>query len=200
MLYPFAWVNRRGARTAAAAGGCMLVRREALARAGGIGSIRGALIDDCALAARLKRQGPIWLGLTGRVDSLRPYPRFGDVRRMVARSAYAQLRFSPWLLLATVAGLVLAYLAAPVITALGSEVARPIAAGAWLLMAVAFVPTLRFYGLSPLWAPALPAICAVYLGFTLDSAIQHAHGRGGLWKGRVQALPATTPSPPGLDR
>ena len=104
MLYPFAWVNRRDARTAAAAGGCMLVRRDALAGAGGIGSIRGALIDDCALAALLKRHGPIWLGLTERVHSLRPYPRFDDIRRMVARSAYAQLRFSRWLLAATIAG------------------------------------------------------------------------------------------------
>jgi hopene-associated glycosyltransferase HpnB len=188
MLYPFAWVNRRDASTAAAAGGCMLVRREALARAGGIGSIRGALIDDCALAARLKQQGPIWLGLTERVHSLRPYPSFGDIRRMVARSAYAQLRFSRRLLAATIAGLALAYLAAPLITAFGSEVTRPVAAAAWALMAVAFLPTLRFYRLGPLWAPTLPAIAAAYLGFTLDSAIQHARGRGGLWKGRAQAM------------
>ena len=196
MLYPFAWVNRRDARTAAAAGGCMLVRREALARTGGIESIRGALIDDCALAARMKRQGPIWLGLTERVHSLRPYPRFGDIRRMVARSAYAQLRFSPWLLAATIAGLAFVYLAAPLITASGSGVARPVAAAAWALMAVAFRPTLRFYRLRALWAPILPAIAAVYLGFTLDSAIQHARGRGGLWKGRAQAMPIANPSPP----
>jgi len=195
MLYPFAWVNRRDARTAAAAGGCMLVRREALAEAGGIGSIQGALINDCALAARLKRHGPIWLGLTERVHSLRPYPRFDDIRRMVARSAYAQLRFSRWLLAATIAGLALVYLAAPLITAFGSGAARPVASAAWVLMAIAFLPTLRFYRLSPLWAPALPAIAGAYLGFTLDSAIQHARGRGGLWKGRVQALPADIPSP-----
>jgi len=188
MLYPFAWVNRRDARTAAAAGGCMLVRHEALTKAGGIASIRGALIDDCALAARLKRQGPIWLGLTERVHSLRPYPRFGDIRRMVARSAYAQLRFSPWLVAATIAGLTLAFLAAPSIAAFGSEIARLAAAAAWMLMAIAFLPTLRLYRLSLLWAPTLPAIAAVYLGFTLDSAIQHVRGRGGLWKGRVQAL------------
>jgi hopene-associated glycosyltransferase HpnB len=187
MLYPFAWVNRWDARTAAAAGGCLLVRRTALAECGGIASIRGALIDDCALAARLKRQGPLWLGLTEQVHSLRPYPYFGDVRRMVARSAYAQLRFSPWLLAATTAGLALAYLAAPLITVFGSDVARWLAAVAWILMAVAFWPTLRFYRLPAYWAPMLPAIAAVYLGFTLDSAIQHGQGRGGLWKGRVQA-------------
>jgi hypothetical protein len=169
----------------------MLVRRTALARAGGIGSIRDALIDDCALAVRLKQQGPIWLGLTEQVQSLRPYPFFGDIRRMVARSAYAQLRFSPWLLAATIAGLALAYLAAPLIALFGSGLARWSAAAAWMLMAVAFWPTLRFYRLSPLWAPLLPAIAAAYLGFTLDSAVQHARGRGGLWKGRAQALPVT---------
>jgi len=187
MLYPFAWVNRHQRATAAAAGGCMLVRCSALAAAGGIDSIRGALIDDCALAMRLKRHGPIWLGLTERVRSLRPYPAFGDIRRMVARSAYAQLRFSPWWLAATVAGLALAYLAAPLIALLGSGSARWIAAGAWALMAFAFWPTVRFYRLSPAWTVCLPAIAAAYLVFTLDSAHQHARGRGGLWKGRVQA-------------
>ena len=194
MLYPFAWVNRRDAPAAAAAGGCLLARRTALARAGGIGSIRGALIDDCALAARLKRQGPIWLGLTEQVHSLRPYPSLGDIRRMVARSAYAQLRFSPWLLAATIAGLALAYLAAPIIALSGSAMARWCAAGAWLLMALAFLPTVRFYGLSPLWAPMLPAIAAVYMAFTIDSAVQHARGRGGLWKDRVQAPAAVARS------
>jgi hypothetical protein len=136
---------------------------------------------------RLKRHGPIWLGLTERVRSLRPYPAFGDIRRMVARSAYAQLRFSPWWLAATVAGLALAYLAAPLIALLGSGSARWIAAGAWALMAFAFWPTVRFYRLSPAWTVCLPAIAAAYLVFTLDSAHQHARGRGGLWKGRVQA-------------
>jgi hopene-associated glycosyltransferase HpnB len=189
MLYPFAWVNRREARTAAAAGGCLLVKRTALAQSGGIESIRGALIDDCALAARLKRHGPLWLGLTEQVRSLRPYPHFGDIRRMVARSAYAQLRFSPWLLAATVAGLGLAYLAAPLITVFGSATARWVAAAAWVLMAVAFWPILRFYRLPAYWAPMLPAIAAVYLGFTLDSAFQYRRGRGGLWKGRAQAQP-----------
>jgi hopene-associated glycosyltransferase HpnB len=187
MLYPFAWVNRREARTAAAAGGCLLVKRTALAQSGGVESIRGALIDDCALAARLKRQGPLWLGLTEQVRSLRPYPYFGDIRRMVARSAYAQLRFSPWLLAATIAGLALAYLTAPLITVFGSDTARWLAAAAWALMAVAFWPTLRFYRLPLYWAPMLPAIAAVYLGFTLDSALQYRQGRGGAWKGRAQA-------------
>jgi len=188
MLYPFAWVNRPERATAAAAGGCMLVLRTALEEAGGIASIRGALIDDCALGARLKGQGPVWLGLTERARSVRPYPRVDDIRRMVARSAYAQLRYSPWLLAGTVAGLALTYLAAPLIAVLGSGWARAVAAGAWSLMALSFLPVLRFYRRSPLWAPALPLIAAVYLVFTLDSAVQHARGRGGAWKGRVQAL------------
>jgi len=190
MLYPFAWVNARDTRTAAAAGGCMLVRRDALATAGGVASIRGALIDDCALAARLKQQGPIWLGLTERVSSLRAYASLGDIRRMVARSAYAQLRYSRWILLGAVSGLALTYLAAPPIALLGSGAAQRVAAAVWILMAAAFLPTVRFYRLSPLWAPLLPAIAAVYLGFTLDSACQHVRGRGGFWKGRAQALPA----------
>ncbi len=199
MLYPFAWVNRRRNRAAAAAGGCMLVRRQALAAAGGIESIRGALIDDCALGARLKQHGAVWLGLTERVRSLRPYPHLGDLRRMVARSAYAQLHYSPWLLAGTVAGLALAYLAAPSIALLGTGRAQALGAITWALMAVAYWPTLRFYRRSPLWAPLLPAIAAVYLGFTLDSAWQHGHGRGGLWKGRTQAMapsPLVMPSPP----
>jgi len=193
MLYPFAWVNRKDRSTAAAAGGCMLVQRQALAAAGGIASIRGALIDDCALGARLKRQGPVWLGLTERVRSLRPYPGVSDIRRMVARSAYAQLRYSPWLLAGTAAAMSIAYLAAPLIALLGGGAAQGIAALAWLLMAAAFWPTLRFYRRSPLWAPMLPLIAAVYLVFTLDSAWQHVHGRGGMWKGRSQALPSAPP-------
>lgn len=173
----------------------MLVQRAALTRAGGIASIRSALIDDCALAARLKQQGPIWLGLTERVESLRPYPSFSDIRRMVSRSAYAQLRYSPWFLAGTVAALALAYLTAPLIALLGSGFARWAAAAGWMLMAVAFWPTVRFYRLSPLWAPLLPAIAATYLEFTLDSAVQHMRGRGGLWKGRAQAIALQEASP-----
>lgn len=186
-LYPFAWVNRPRKRTAAAAGGCMLVRRTALEAAGGIGSIRGALIDDCTLGTTMKRVGPIWLGLASSVHSLRPYPAFADIRNMVTRSAYAQLHYSPWLLAGTVAGMIATYLAAPMLAAFGSGEARAVALGAWALMATAFLPTLRYYRVSPLWAPALPAIAAIYLGFTVESAWQHARGRGGMWKGRAQA-------------
>jgi hopene-associated glycosyltransferase HpnB len=185
MLYPFAWVNRPDHPMGAAAGGCMLVRREALTAAGGIEAIRGALIDDCALGQNLKRVGPIWLGLTRRVHSLRAYPYVGDIRRMVARSAYTQLRYSPLLLAATIVGLALTYLVPPLTALVGTGVARALGILAWGAMALAFQPTLRLYRLSPLWGLALPLIALAYMAFTLDSAYQHARGRGGLWKGRV---------------
>jgi hopene-associated glycosyltransferase HpnB len=187
MLYPFAWVNRRDHPMAGAAGGCMLVRREALEAAGGIQSIRDDLIDDCALGRRLKRVGPIWLTLTDRVRSLRPYPHLEDIRRMVSRTAYCQLRYSPLLLAGTAVGMVLTYLAAPLLAIFATGLPQLIGALVWLMMVMAFYPMLRFYRLSPLWALALPLIALAYLVFTLDSAYQHARGRGGLWKGRVQA-------------
>jgi hopene-associated glycosyltransferase HpnB len=188
MLYPFPWVNKPASATAAAAGGCMLVRSDALKTAGGIDAIRNALIDDCSLAKLLKAQGPIWLGLTERVHSTRPYPDVEDIRRMVSRSAYAQLRYSPLLLAGTVVGMALTYLAPPLLTVFGSGPARWLALLAWGLMALSFVPTLRLYRRSLLWGPALPAIALCYMLFTLDSALQFARGKGGLWKGRVQAL------------
>jgi hopene-associated glycosyltransferase HpnB len=187
MLYPFGWVKRREAATAAAAGGCMLVKAETLRTAGGIEVIRGALIDDCTLAATLKRHGPIWLGLTERVRSIRPYPKAHDIRRMVARSAYAQLRYSPLLLAGTVLGMALTYLAPPLLAIVAGGFAQLAGLAAYALMAIAFVPTLRFYRLSPAWALALPAIAFWYMLYTLDSAYQYARGRGGRWKGRVQA-------------
>ena len=187
MLYPFRWVNRPDRKTAGAAGGCMLLRADALAAAGGIDVIRDALIDDCALAAALKRQGPIWLGLTERVHSIRPYTSWGDIRRMVARSAYAQLHYSPLMLIGTVAGMTLTYLVPPAMALFATGWAQVFGIAAWLLMALAFQPTLRFYRVSPLWGLALPAITFLYVLYTLDSAYQYAAGKGGTWKGRVQA-------------
>jgi len=185
MLYPFRWVNLPHRATAAAAGGCMLVGCDALARAGGIAAIRDAVIDDCALARKMKTCGPIWLGLTERARSIRPYPRLGDIRKMVARSAYAQLHYSPIVLVGTVAGLALIY-AAPVLLALfGGGLAQVLGLVSWALMAMSFAPTLRFYRLHLLWGVALPAIAIVYLAFTIDSAHQHARRGGALWKGRV---------------
>ena len=193
MLYPFALVNRPDRKEAGAAGGCMLVRRTALAEAGGIEAIRDALIDDCALGARMKAVGPVWLGLTDRVHSLRPYPGLGDIRRMVSRSAYHQLRYSPLLLAGTILGMGLVYVAPPALALCAGGWAQALGYVAWGLMATAFLPMLRFYRLSPLWGPFLPVIAAFYMAFTLDSAYQHLRGRGGLWKGRVQAKASTTP-------
>ncbi len=191
MLYPFAWVADGNRTVAAAAGGCMLVRREALEAAGGIGSIRAEIIDDCALATRMKAQGPIWLGLTQSSVSLRPYRTVAEIGRMVSRSAYAQLDYSPLLLAGTVAGMVLTYLVPPVLALFGSALAQVAGLGTWLLMAIAFQPMLRFYRLSPLWGLALPVIGCAYTIFTLQSATAVWRGQGGLWKGRVQArMPA----------
>jgi hopene-associated glycosyltransferase HpnB len=188
MLYPFALVNDPKNRLAAAAGGVMLVRREALAAAGGVAAIRAEIIDDCALGARLKAQGPIWLGLTRTSVSLRPYRTLGEIGRMVSRSAYAQLRYSPWLLAGTIAGMLLVYAAAPLLAVFASGLARWLGLAAWALMAASFQPMLRYYRLSPLWGAVLPLIGAIYTGFTLQSAIDVWRGRGGMWKGRAQAL------------
>jgi hopene-associated glycosyltransferase HpnB len=187
MLYPFAWANDPNRATAAAAGGCMLVRRDVLRAAGGMVAIRDALIDDCALAKNLKTHGPIWLGLTERVHSIRAYPVIAYIRRMVARTAYAQLRYSPLLLAATVLGLALAYLVPVALAVFAGGLAQYLGLVTWLMMAFAFKPTLRLYRLSALWGLALPAIAAIYMAFTLDSAYQHARGRGGMWKGRAQS-------------
>lgn len=186
MLYPFGAVNRPQG-LGAAAGGCMLVRRESLEKAGGIAAIRGALIDDCTLGALLKRQGPVWLGLTYRSRSIRPYRGFAPVAAMISRSAYAQLRYSRVLLAGTVLGMVLVYLAPPALALLGEGLARWLGFGAWAIMALTFQPMLRFYRRSPLWGVALPGIAAFYLGCTMLSAWQHLRGRGGMWKGRAQA-------------
>jgi hopene-associated glycosyltransferase HpnB len=186
MLYPFAWVNRpRG--IGAAAGGCVLVRRDALEAAGGIAAIRDALIDDCTLGSLIKRQGPIWLGLTNRSRSIRPYVGAGPIVAMIARSAYAQLDYSPLKLIGTIVGLALVYFAPPVVTLFASGWARWLGLGTWLLMAASFQPMLRFYRRSPLWGLALPGIAAFYAWCTILSAWHHARGRGGMWKGRVQA-------------
>jgi hopene-associated glycosyltransferase HpnB len=189
MLYPFAWVNDPRRKTAAAAGGVMLARREALEAAGGVAAIAEAIIDDCAMGALMKKQGPIWLGLTDRASSLRPYASLGEIGRMVSRSAYAQLGYSPWLLAGTVAGMALVYLAAPALAIFADGPARWLGVAAWLAMGVAFQPMLTFYKRSPLWGLALPLIGALYTAFTLWSAVETWLGRGGQWKGRAQALP-----------
>lgn len=188
MLFPFAWSNDPSRRTAAAAGGCMLVRRDALLAAGGLETIAWAIIDDCALARIMKRQGSIWLGLTRRAVSIRPYGGMEETGRMVARSAYAQLGYSPVILLGTVLGMLIVYAAPPLLAVFAAGFARIMGAAAWILMALAYQPMLRFYGQSPIWGPLLPATGACYTVFTMNSAIQYWRGRGGMWKGRVQAM------------
>lgn len=187
MLYPFAWVARADSSTAAAAGGCMLVRADALASVGGIASIRGALIDDCSLGAKLKTVGPIWLGLTNRVQSIRPYPTFADVARMVTRSAYSQLRYSLLALTATTLGMAITFVAPLMLTLFASGLPRYLGLLAWAAMSLSFVPTLLYYRLSPIWSAALPGIALLYMSYTLQSAYQHFRRRGGQWKGRVHA-------------
>lgn len=189
-LYPFRRSNRPGARTAAAAGGCSLVRREALERAGGVAAIRGAVIDDVSLARAVKAAGGrIWLGLAERVDSVRPYPRLAQLWRMVSRSAYAQLRHSPLLLAGTVLGLTLVYLVPPVATVAGLAAGHGAVAAAggaaWALMTGTFLPMLRYYGQPAPAALLLPFTASLYLLMTVDSAVQHWRGRGAAWKGRT---------------
>lgn len=188
MLFPFAQVNKPSSRITAAAGGCMLVRRSALEGAGGLAMIRREIIDDCALARLLKPQGGLWLGLSRDSASLRPYGGLGDIGAMISRSAFAQLRFSPVLLVGTVLGMGLVFVAGPVLALSGHGLAQWVGAGVWLVMALAYQPMLRFYRLSPLWGAALPAIGVLYTVFTVQSAVQFWAGRGGQWKGRAQAM------------
>jgi hopene-associated glycosyltransferase HpnB len=222
MLFPFRWTNRpdprpdprrdprpgarSGSRTAAAAGGCLLVRRTALERAGGVAAIRGAVIDDVALAGALRRTGArTYLALADRgptaggrrdgtgtppgVASIREYATLASLWRMVARSAYAQLRHSPVLLAGTVLGLFLVFLVPPLSTVVGAvtgdAVLLALGAAAWLLMAATYVPMLRYYGQPWAAALALPFTAALYLAMTVDSARMHYRGRGAAWKGRT---------------
>ncbi|MET8697098.1 glycosyltransferase [Streptomyces bauhiniae] len=197
-LYPFRWIGRRGARTTAAAGGCVLLRADMAERARIPDAVRHAVIDDVALARAVRANGGhLWLGLADRVDSVRPYPGLGELWRMVSRSAYAQLRHSPALLLGTVAGLLLVYLVPPVAViagaVVGSAPACALGAVAWTIMAATYVPMLRYYR-QPLWlAPLLPFTAFLYLLMTLDSAGRHYRGRGAAWKGRTYARPDAVP-------
>ncbi|WP_437113561.1 glycosyltransferase [Streptomyces roseoverticillatus] len=197
-LYPFRRINRPGARTTAAAGGCVLLRRDAAERAGVPDSIRQAVIDDVTLSRAVRRAGGrIWLGLADRVDSVRPYPGLGMLWRMVSRSAYAQLRHNPLLLAGTVAGLAVVYLAPPVAVVAGAltggTVAVAAGAAAWAIMTGTYLPMLRYYRQPLLLAPLLPFTALLYLLMTVDSAVQHYRGRGAAWKGRTYARPEAAP-------
>ncbi len=209
-LYPFRWVNDPHHPTAAAAGGCSLIRREALIRIGGIGCVRQALIDDCALAqavkqvvprrdgggrdelAALRSGGKIWLGLTTTAQSLRPYPSLETIWDMVARTAFTQLHYSPWLLVGTVGGMALVYLVPPIGLILGLINSQWLIAllnlFTYLLMTLAYWPIVRFYRCGWGFAFCLPLIALLYNLMTLDSARRHWQGRGGSWKGRVYGV------------
>jgi hopene-associated glycosyltransferase HpnB len=187
-LYPFRRVA--SGRVAAAAGGCVLLRRAALEAAGGFAAVQDAVIDDVALARAVHGAGGrLWLGLAEEVRSVRPYPRLADLWQMVARSAYTQLRRSPALLAATVVGLLLVYVAplATCLAGLAAGVPGAAAAGglAWVLMTASYVPQVRYAGLPPVLALTLPVAAVLYLLMTLDSARRHRSGRGATWKGRT---------------
>jgi hopene-associated glycosyltransferase HpnB len=186
-LYPPAWVaSERNA--AAAAGGCMLIRREMLERIGGVESIRDALIDDCALAQRVRAAGGrVWLGVSDiPIRSVRAYGEARDIRAMISRSAFAQLRHSGWLLAGTIAGMSVTYFAPVALLFAPDALARGLGAAAWLTGAVLFTPAVRIYR-APRWtAFCLPGIAAFYLMATVESALLYWSGRGGAWKGRIQ--------------
>ena len=189
MLYPPEWIRDPLRKTAGAAGGCILVRPEALARAGGIAAIRNEIIDDCALAAAVKHSGgKVWLGVTPDTRSLRAYGSFNELERMIARTAFNQLRHSTWLLIGALAGLALTFLL-PIGLLFGGL--WGLGAAAYLLMFVAYLPMVRSYSLSVLWALTLPLAAAFYTWATMHSAVKHWSGRGGEWKGRTQDATAS---------
>jgi hopene-associated glycosyltransferase HpnB len=189
MLYPPAWIARPDRRIAGAAGGCILIRPAALERMGGLAAIRAQIIDDCALARAVKDAGgSIWLGLTRSARSIRSYGSFSEIGRMIARTAFNQLRHSYVLLAATIAGLILTYLLPPLLLLSGRPVAIVCGATAWLLMSLTYAPLLRFYRRSPLCSACLPLVAMFYAGATIYSAVQYSLGRGGRWKGRIQDL------------
>ena len=185
MLYPFARVNNPRSKAAAAAGGSVLLRREALERIGGLESIRGALIDDVALAQAIKKGGPIFLGHSGLASSLRRYPVFVDIWRMISRTAFTQLRYSALSLALTLAGLILVWIVPPWELAFGQGWTRVCGLAACILAAVSYLPTLVRYNRPYLWALALPLIALFYMAATLASAIDYWRGKGAIWKDRA---------------
>lgn len=185
-LYPPSWIASQRHRTAGAAGGCMLVRRSALHRIGGIAAIHNELIDDCALARAIKPGGGIWLGVTDQARSIRPYGSFTEIGRMISRSAFTQLRHSTMLLAGTILGMAIIYLAPPLLLLSRDRTAAALGLATWAVMSISYAPMLRFYGRSLAWAPMLPLIALFYMAATFHSALLYWRGRGGEWKGRLQ--------------
>jgi len=188
MLYPPRWTADSKSRTAGAAGGCVLLRRTSLERAGGLAAVSGEVIDDCALARAVKRSGGnIWMGLTRKSASLRSYSTFSEIRDLIARTAFTQLRYSALLLLGTMLGMAVTFLLPVVLTFSLSIHVWLFALGAWCLMTASFLPTVTFYRLQPIWSPLLPLAAVFYSVATWLSAFRYWLGRGGQWKGRTQA-------------
>jgi len=186
ILYPFHAVNSERARMAAAAGGCVLVESHVLERIGGFGAIKGAVIDDCALADRVKSQGyKIWLGLTHSAKSARGYRTLEELWDMVARSAFFQLRYSTGRLALCTLALLLVYVSPLLLAASSNSVARRLALAALAIMFLTYIPILRFYRRSAAWALCLPLIAALFLAMTWTSAVRYWRGERTRWKGRV---------------
>ncbi|MDE2049808.1 MAG: glycosyltransferase [Gammaproteobacteria bacterium] len=186
-LYPPAWIASPRSSVAGAAGGCMLIRPAALARAGGLAAIRGRIIDDCALARAVKSSGGrIWLGLARQTRSLRVYGSLAEIGAMISRTAFNQLRHSYLALAGTLLGLIVTYLAPPLLLLARERAVVALGAAAWLLMTACYLPMVRLYRLSPAFALTLPAVALFYAAATVHSAIEYALGRGGKWKGRAQ--------------
>jgi hopene-associated glycosyltransferase HpnB len=186
-LYPPAWIASARSSVAGAAGGCMLLRPAALARAGGLAAIRGCIIDDCALARAVKSSGGrVWLGLARQTRSLRVYGSFAEIGAMISRTAFNQLRHSYLVLAATLCGLIVTYLAPPLLLLTRQPLVMGLGAAAWLLMSVCYLPMVRFYRVATAYTLILPAVALFYAGATVHSAVQYAAGRGGRWKGRTQ--------------
>lgn len=192
LLYPFAQVNNPKSRTAGAAGGTILIRRDMLAEIGWIDALKGALIDDCTLATCVKQAGGrLYLGHSCLARSIRPYPHAVDVWRMIARTAFVQLRYSPLFLVLTVLAMGVVWIAPGLIALFGHGLTRWIGLGTWLVSTGSFVPTLRRFRLSPLWALTLPFVAIFYTAATIGSAVNHYRGRGVVWKNRAytEAIP-----------
>ena len=192
LLYPPPWIRDSRRNAAGAAGGCMLVRPEALERAGGIAAIRSEIIDDCGLALAIKQAGGrVWLGVTSDTFSTRAYETFSEIEHMISRNAFNQLRHSPWILLGALLGLSITYLFPPGLILSGNAILAMLGAVSFLLMTAAFLPMVRFYGLNPAWALTLPLSACFYMLATIHSAIKFWSGRGGEWKGRAQDVAPT---------
>jgi hopene-associated glycosyltransferase HpnB len=188
MLYPPGWIADEELATAGAAGGCILLKSEALAHIGGLATIRGEVIDDCALAKAIKLSGgKVWMGLTRKSTSLRSYGTYGEIRDLIARTAFTQLRYSTLLLTGTLAAMFLTYIAPVILLFAHDSTARLLGFASWLLMSLSFLSTVRFYGISIVWAPLLPLTALFYTYATWLSAVRYWMGKGGQWKGRTQA-------------